>query len=166
MDANAAGLRRFSQLAIRAGLPNVLFVRAAIERLPPELNGVADRVTVVLPWGSLLSAVALPSPETLRCIRELCAPKARLVVVLGTDARRDQAEMQRLGLPAAGPHERADAMAAGYAAAGFAVKEIRALSARNLARWPSTWARRLGHGGDRTFWEVEASAERRAGERD
>ena len=53
VDASAAGMRERSGRACRSHVPNLLFVRAAVEALPPELTGIADDVTVVLPWGSL-----------------------------------------------------------------------------------------------------------------
>jgi hypothetical protein len=66
VDANASALHQVSGRALRAGVRNVLYVRAAMEDLPAELAGAADRVTVVLPWGSLLAAVARPDPELSR----------------------------------------------------------------------------------------------------
>jgi 16S rRNA (adenine(1408)-N(1))-methyltransferase len=53
VDANAAGMveaaRRAAGRASRGGLPNALFVVAAVEALPPELDGVADLVTAHFP---------------------------------------------------------------------------------------------------------------------
>jgi hypothetical protein len=43
-----------SRRAARARISNVLFVVAAAEAIPPELRGVAARVTVQFPWASLL----------------------------------------------------------------------------------------------------------------
>lgn len=71
VDASAAGLREFSGGALRERLDNAVFVRAAVESLPRELAAAADRVTVVLPWGTLLAAVAMPSVAVLRGIREI-----------------------------------------------------------------------------------------------
>ena len=45
IDANAAGLRRYSGRAVRQRLANVIFVRASLEALPSELSGVADQIT-------------------------------------------------------------------------------------------------------------------------
>ena len=77
LDANAAGLRQPSGRAARERRTNVVYVRAAAEALPAELAGIADRVTVVLPWGSLLSAVALPSVEALSGASTSSRPTAR-----------------------------------------------------------------------------------------
>ena len=129
-----------------------------MESLPVELAGVADQVTVVLPWGSLLAAVALPRPEVLRGIRALCQPGARLTVVLGSDPARDRAELQRLGIPSLQPSELASRLALGYGEAGFTLKAVRALEPNGLARWPSTWTARLARGDGRAFVELEAVA--------
>jgi len=47
---------------------------------------------------------------------------------------------------------------AGYAAAGFEVARLRRLPAGELRRWPSTWARRLGHTRERSALTIEARA--------
>lgn len=38
----------------KGGLPNSMFVEAAIESLPDEFEGVADEIHINFPWGSLL----------------------------------------------------------------------------------------------------------------
>ena len=158
MDANTAALRERSGRAVRARQRNVLYVRAAVEDLPPELGGVADRVTVVLPWGSLLAAMAGPSSPHLRGVRGLCQPEARLTVLLAIDPGRDRTECLRLGLPdidlayARGP------LAQAYAEAGFGRVSARALTAAEVSRWPSTWARRLGRDPARSLIQLDARA--------
>jgi 16S rRNA (adenine(1408)-N(1))-methyltransferase len=158
IDANAAGLREFSRRASRERRANLAYVRASVEALPAELAGLADRLTVVLPWGSLLSAVALPSVPALRNLRAACQPGARLSVVLGSDPARDQAELRRLGLPPLAADGLADRVEAGYAAAGLRVERVRALAVSEVAALPTTWARRLSFGDGRSFVQLEARA--------
>jgi len=153
-----AALRKVSGRAARAGLGNLIYVRAAVETLPPELLAVADRVSVILPWGSLLAAVARPSVAVLQGVRALCGAGALLTVVVSVDAARDLAEAGRLGLPLLDSAHLAGPLAAGYAVAGFAVASVRPLDADQLARWPSTWARRLAHGRPRAVFQIEARA--------
>jgi 16S rRNA (adenine(1408)-N(1))-methyltransferase len=154
IDANAAGLREISGRAARERLANVIYVRAGVEDLPLELAGVADRVTVVLPWGSLLAAVARPRVPALADIRSLCQPEASLSVVLSV-AERDVREARRLGLPPLDGGHLQD-LAIWYAAAGFTVTSVRQLDLDQLAGWPSTWARRLAHGQARPVFQVDA----------
>jgi 16S rRNA (adenine(1408)-N(1))-methyltransferase len=142
--------------AARAGLRNLLYVRAAVEALPQELTGVADHITVILPWGSLLAAVARPIVPILGSVRAQCQSGARLTVVLGLDPERDRAEARRLGLADLNAAHFEGDLAAGYAAAGFTVRSVRALAAEELARWPSSWAKRLAFGQPRPVFQIEA----------
>ena len=158
LDANLSGLRHVSTRAARAGLTNLVYVRASIEDLPAELAGVADEVTAILPWGGLLAAFANPVVPLLRNVRGLCARGAALTVVLGVDPQRDLAEVLRLGLPVMDARHFAGVLAAGYAEAGFEVTSVRAQTSEDLARWPSSWAKRLAFGRPRPVFQVEARA--------
>jgi hypothetical protein len=145
-----------SSRAARGGQSNLIYLRAAIEEPLPALAGVADCVTAILPWGSLLATLARPVVPLLANVRSLCAPAAALTVVLGIDPDRDRAEAVRLGLPALDAAHFDGALTAGYAAAGFAVTSVRLLSAEQLAAWPSSWAKRLAFGRPRPVFQVEA----------
>jgi 16S rRNA (adenine(1408)-N(1))-methyltransferase len=158
VDANAAGLRDLSGRAAREGRRNVAYVRAAAEALPPELEGIADRLTVVLPWGSLLAAVALPSVQVLRGLRRICQPGALVTVVLGSDPSRDQAELRRLGLPPLEVDDLAARITPGYEEAGLRIERVRAMSAEEVAGFPTTWVRRLAFGGTRSFVQLSVRA--------
>ncbi len=158
LDANAACLRERSGRAARRGFDNLVYVRAAVEALPSELAGVADRVTVVLPWGSLLAAVALPSVDLLHGIRAVCQAGATLTVLVGVDPVRDRTELTRLGVVATAGHDLRSRLAEGYAAAAFDITSVRPVGCDELSRWPSSWAPRLAHGRPRSFFEIEARA--------
>ena len=115
-------------------------------------------MTVVLPWGSLLAAVALPSVESLRRLRAACRAGAELTVVLGSDPAKDGAELRRLGLPSLDADALSARVDAGYREAGFRITRVSALSAAELRRFPSSWAQRLAFGGERAFVQLEARA--------
>lgn len=149
-------MRERSGRAVRAGIRNLLYVRAALEELPGELAGTADRITIVLPWGSLLAAVARPVPSLLAVVRDLGRAGSRVTVVLAIDPERDAAELARLGLRGLEAEIRNGSLAAAYAAVGLAVESIDALTTAGLAAWPTTWARRLAHGRPRTACRIEA----------
>jgi len=155
VDTNADGLREASRRAgrkpQRGGAPNALFVRAAADTLPEELAGLTSMVTVLLPWGSLLEAVARPTPAILCGLRALLAPGGRLLVVLGYDARSDSltglAPLSRERLEGEVlPRYRDAGFDAG--ASSMTIAELRALG--------TTWASRLAFGKERPFWRIEA----------
>src|ERR1044071_2949585 len=85
IDPNVRPLEKISEKIYRkpakGGVPNALFIQAAIEDLPAELDGVADELHVHFPWGSLLRAVATGDVAVLQNLRRICAPGALLEVV-------------------------------------------------------------------------------------
>jgi len=124
VDANADGLVEVS----RKAPPNALFGRLSLDEAPGALEGLAATLTVLLPWGSLLKAVASGDVSKL----ERIAPSLRLVYGFGA------ADGLELPDPATvwGPRVRE-----------LALDEVRAL--------PTTWAKKLAFSGHaRRFFEV------------
>ena len=139
-------------------LPNALFIQAALEDLPPELEGVADEVHIHFPWGSLLRAVTAGHEELLRNLRRVCSPEALLEIVAGLDTERDRTEIERLGLEPLSLEFIDTELAARYLAAGFEIVERGALA---QSEWPcikTTWAKRLRGGTGRELIYIIARA--------
>lgn len=162
IDANTRPLEKVSEKVhkkpAKGGLPNVLFLQAAVEDLPPELYGIADEVHVHFPWGSLLQAVAGVEREALRNIRRICNEGALLEVVIGLDAERDRTEIERLKLPHLTIEHIDSVLAAQYRDAGFEVCERGMIPP---SRWPelkTSWARRLKGNTNRTLAFIIARA--------
>jgi 16S rRNA (adenine(1408)-N(1))-methyltransferase len=130
----------------RGGRPNLVLVRAAIEALPPELTGVADEVSVQLPWGSLLEGIVLARDQVLGGLGALCAPGARLAVTLNGEIWLDSTPIRYEHLPVPTPEYVADVVAAGLAEVGISFGGARYASAAEAKALPTTWARKLGHG--------------------
>ncbi|MEW6225548.1 MAG: class I SAM-dependent methyltransferase [Chloroflexota bacterium] len=136
--AMAEASRRAALPARRGGLPNALFVAAAAEALPAELAGIAGRVTITLPWGSLLRAALARDAAGAAGIVGLLAAGGEVELLLAPAARD--------GLdPALDVRRRLDdGLAADWAAFGLELVEARPASAADIEATRSTWARRLG----------------------
>lgn len=151
IDADAASMVRASRRAARSpskgGLPNALFVVAAAESLPSELDAAADDVTVQFPWGSLLAGILTAEPSIAAGVARIAKPGAAvsmLVSVIERDGRTEgPLDQRRLG----------DAARA-WDAFGFAAEEVRPATARDLELSGSSWAKRLGAGRQRPAWVV------------
>ena len=147
IDPNARPLEKISEKIHRkpakGGAPNVLFIRATVEDLPSELNGVADEVHVHFPWGSLLRAVATGDVAMLQNLRRICSPGALLEVVIGLDPARDQTEIDRLGLTSLSLEFIDKQLVPNYGAAGFEVIERGVLAASEWPEFNTSWAKRL-----------------------
>jgi len=162
IDANASAMAATSHKTLRkpakGGLGNALFVAAAVEALPAELDGVADRVTILFPWGSLLRAVVLPDIELLSNVRRLCRPGATLEAVLGYDCERERAEIGRLALPELTERYLSHELPSRYRDAGFRIERVHSMRRDALRALPSTWAKRLAFGRPRAVWRIVARA--------
>lgn len=152
IDANAKPLEKPSMRATRkpakGGLPNALFVQAAVEDLPEELNGSADEIHIHFPWGSLLRAAVTGDPHFLAALSRLAAPECLLELVIGIDPVRDLSEVERLGLPVLDETYINGSLIPSYEAVGFSVVEHGILTAEEWWKLETSWARKLG-GNDR-----------------
>ena len=162
IDANPRPLEKISEKIHRkpakGGLPNVLFLQAAIEELPSELDGVADEVHVHFPWGSLLSVVASGDENGLRNLRRVCAPDGVLEIIIGLDPERDASEIQRLGIERFSIQDFDQELEPRYRACGFKIIERGVLP---RSEWPTlrtTWATRLRSNETRTLVYIIARA--------
>jgi 16S rRNA (adenine(1408)-N(1))-methyltransferase len=142
MDANAAGMaeasRRASRRPARGGLPNAGFVVAAAESLPAELAGLACRVTVAFPWGSLLRGCVGLDAAVSAGLAGLVAPGGQLELLLAP-AERDGLEAVPTSVDGLGA-----AAARTFAPLGFGMVPARTATPQELRASGSTWARRLG----------------------
>lgn len=162
VDANPRPLEKISEKVHRkpakGGLPNVLFLQAAVEDLPQELNGVADEVHVHFPWGSLLRAVASGDAVVLRNLRRVCAPNALLEVVIGLDPERDRTEIARLGLSSVSLEQIDVVLAPLYSNAGFEIFERGTIGPSAWPKLQTSWAKRLKGSANRTLVYIIARA--------
>lgn len=151
IDSNARSLAKISEKIHRkpakGGAPNVLFIQAAVEDLPSELDSVADEVHVHFPWGSLLRAVATGEIALLENLRRICAPGALLEIVIGLDPERDQTEIERLGLTPLSIAFIDQQLAPNYRSAGFETIERGIIPASEWPEFNTSWAKRL-HGNE------------------
>lgn len=132
-----------------------MFVHAGVENIPHELYGIATSITVLLPWGTLLKAVAKPDLPLLNEIKKLAQSniKANLKVIFGYDTATEQKQMQELGLPDLTSLQ-LDKLVSLYSRAGFNSIKWRWLPQDELKTIPSTWAKKLAYGKKRQFVEL------------
>ena len=149
IDADATAMaeasRRASRPAAKGGLPNAIFVASGVDRLPPELDGIARRVSVRFPWGSLLRGALGLDPAMTAAIARLVAVDGELELLLSlTD--RDAVEGR-----APGPLDDADTrrIVEAFLAHGLILESCEELTPADLAGLASTWARRLRVGTER-----------------
>jgi len=147
IDANTRALEKISMRATRkpakGGLPNAMFIQAAVEDLPDELDGVADEIHIHFPWGSLLKGVATGDADVVAALRRIAAPECILEIVIGIDPERDRNELERLGIPELTPVIIHSFLIPKYTVAGFELLEHNCLDASQWSKLETSWARKL-----------------------
>ena len=140
-----------SRRASRGGPPNALFVVAAAERVPEELHGVADELTILFPWGSLLrGALALDDAAPASAgIASLLAPGGVATAIVSIEDR-DGLELPRLDDEGA-----CEALRQRWSRYGLELCSLRPATADDIEATGSTWARRLRAGRERAAWRLE-----------
>ena len=156
VDANVKPLEKPSMKATRkptkGGLPNAMFVQAAVEDLPEEFDGIADEIHIHFPWGSLLKAVAVGDEPVLRSLRRIAADGCVLEVVIGIDPERDRSELERLGIPDLSLVLIHSFLVPKYKRAGFEPLNCRRLSRDEWSAIDTSWSRRLNSGSRRAVY--------------
>jgi 16S rRNA (adenine(1408)-N(1))-methyltransferase len=136
MDACRDNLRTAS----RKAPPNALYVITNALALPEEeLGGMASKVTINFPWGSLLTGLLDGDPMLLEGLLTIARPGATLEVRLNAGALTEAGYTLESG----GAWVRR-ALHEG----GFDVGDLVRQDARELRQCPTTWAKRLAYGRD------------------
>lgn len=153
IDANVKPLEKPSMKATRkankGGLPNAMFVQAAIEFLPKEFTGVADEIHIHFPWGSLLQAVALGDEKFLSELQRIASPDCLLEIVIGIDLERDKSEIERLALPRLTVDYFKSEIVPKFEAKGFKVIEQRFLCPDEWPKLETSWTKKLSQNSSR-----------------
>jgi len=145
----------------RGGLPNVLYIIASAENLPSELRGLAGRVFINFPWGSLLQAVVLGDQRVLAHIASMSSPGGRLEMLVNTSIFRDPIPIRVQDLPELTLDYIDDVLAPAYAEAGLTIEERKVLGEEEMKQVQTTWGKRLAYGKDPGTFYIKAAVGRR-----
>jgi 16S rRNA (adenine(1408)-N(1))-methyltransferase len=146
----AESSRRAARAVARGGLPNAMFVVAAAEQPPVELVGIADALTIYLPWGSLLRG-ALAIHEAAACgIVALLRPGGRATALISVTPRDGLGLASALDEPGA-----REALADRWARHGLRLEAFCSATDAEIEGTGSSWARRLRAGRSRPVWRLE-----------
>ncbi len=152
VDTDRSALREAAKRAerkpARGGAPNTLYVAAPIEALPIELHSAADWATIYFPWAALLRLILSGDPALSDILNQLCAPRARLSLVLNAEAAPE-------GFPPPQPKAVRQQLEAPLTKAGFRLTQATWLEPAKAP--PTTWSGRLIKGSSRSMISLDAT---------
>jgi 16S rRNA (adenine(1408)-N(1))-methyltransferase len=138
-----------SRRAARGGaLPNALFVVAAAESLPRELDGFAEEITIHFPWGSLLRGLLRADLVIVGGLTAVTKPGASVTMLLSVTDRDRLDGLETLDGPAI------EELTRRLAPFGLRSTEARPASRDDIDAAHSSWSKRLAAGGSRAVWLV------------
>ena len=135
LDACRENLREHSQ----AKLPNLLFMIAAAQDLPAELENRVSQITINFPWGSLLQSLLSGDAKLMCGIKTVSRPNALLTLRLNGGALAEAGKTLEAGT---------DRIYYNLLQAGWQIEHPVMIDASALRKLPSTWAKRLAFGRD------------------
>ncbi len=155
IDPNHQGLEKLSARALakpaKGGLGNILFVLARIEDLPVELNGQANQVFINFPWAGLLEGLVTANAIVWANIHRICQPGACIDILFGYQEGYESNHIKQRQLPKLDDAYIYGDLANQLQTLGFRLLEHKTLTGRQLTTYPTSWAKRLGHGREREF---------------
>ncbi len=152
IDAHPGRLAEYARRArrkpARGGRPNVLYLAAPVERLPGELQGSADLLTINYPWAGLLEALLAGDAVISAALGALLRPPAALQILLNADAPPP-------GSDAISPDSVRRRLAPALARHGLTLHRVVFLP--ETVTVPTTWGARLIRGSGRRTLRVVAT---------
>ena len=135
IDACRENLRLNSQRP----LPNMLFVIASAQALPPELDGLASHLNINFPWGSLLDGLLNNDRALIQGLAAMSRPQAGMEIYLNGEALRTAGSELECG---------AEQIEGILNASGWSTRSRACMDTNALRSTSSTWAKRLAFGRD------------------
>ena len=154
VDPSEKQLLVYSKRALRKKLTNVIFCLGSIEIPPKELMGLADVAFILLPWGTLLKNIVLPSREISKKISELIKRNGKLEIIFGYHQEFEPAEVERLDLPPLSKEYVNNTIIPEFEKHGFELSSLQELTKGDLKQLETTWSKKLSFGKMRQIFKI------------
>jgi 16S rRNA (adenine(1408)-N(1))-methyltransferase len=143
--------------ASRGSASNTLFIVADVARLPDELEGVASKIYINLPWGSLLEGLLNGDKSLLRNITRMARRDAELEVLINYAVfYGDRVPVGMTHLPPLTCEYIDEQLACKYKEMGWDITERGLIGKNELKNIPTTWAKKLAYGREPTTMRLRA----------
>jgi 16S rRNA (adenine(1408)-N(1))-methyltransferase len=142
----------------KGGLNNALFVLSSIEELPEELNDLANQVFINFPWAGLLKGLLLADASVWNALKRICKPGAFIDILFSYEKTKDKNSFNKAGLPDIDETYLNNIAVPRIGKMGIKVLTVHKMMVEDIKQYPSTWAKKLGFGGDREYFYLRVRA--------
>ena len=150
-------LKEYSVKSVRKKLGNVLFLVSSLENLPVTMTEIADKVSIILPWGSLLGQVVNPTKEAVNKITALLKASGELELILGYSPELEPSESDRLELPELSREYIENVVVRAFITLPGTMKldKMELFPKEKLTDIGSSWAKKLAFGKVRQIYKIK-----------
>jgi 16S rRNA (adenine(1408)-N(1))-methyltransferase len=167
VDAAAENMMEYSLRALKkpdkGGAANAVYLAASAEDLPPQLDGLAHEIYVILPWGSLLEGIVKGGRAVLDGLARIARPGAVLDLFFTYSHLHEEGEISKRELPGLSLAYIEDTLTPLYRECGIVLSEKEIIGNEELRLYETHWARKLGFGKSRTVFHVKGAVHRPGG---
>lgn len=154
IDPSEKLLQEYSKKSNKDKLNNTLFIRASIEMLPGELKGVANKLHINFPWGSLLGGIINTKEKIIKNMLFMLSKLAEVIIIFGYSPSAEPTETDRLNLEKINRGVIEKKIIPEFESKGLELVEIKKLKKDDLGNIESTWGKKLEFGQDRPVFKV------------
>lgn len=154
IDPAEKQLEIYSKKSLKGKVDNVLFVVGSFELLPEELYGSSDRLSINLPWGTLLENIVKPTQTGVEKLLKLLKEQGTLEMILGYAPELEPTETKRLNLPQINLGFIKSEIVPSFEKYGFKCEDVTELEKSELKNIETTWAKKLNFGKDRKMFRL------------
>lgn len=155
IDPSQKQLAIYSKKAVKNKLENTLFVVGSIEVYPEELSGVANKVLIILPWGTLLQSIVNLDGQALENIGSTIKNGGQLEIIFGYSQDAEPTEVERLGLNKLDINYIYSTMIPKFTMLGYKIDCVEKLTKKQLDQFETTWSKKLRFGQDRPIFHLK-----------
>ncbi len=156
LDPSAKQLKNYSKKAVRKKLPNALFVIGSSHNIPKELENTINTLYVILPWGTLLQNLVLPSREFINSLSKLLIANGKTMFILSYSLEFEPSETNRLSLPELSEEHLKTHLMSTMEKERFKNIKIIGMEKGSLKSLESTWGKKLAYGNIRKIFKITA----------
>jgi 16S rRNA (adenine(1408)-N(1))-methyltransferase len=154
IEPTASNLYEYSKKANKNKLNNLIYIITSVENMGDELNGLADKIYVNFPWGSLLEAVVKDIPDLLGKIALLGKIGAEFNFTFAYSTIHEPVEIEKRNLPLLTDDYLKLNLSEIYKAAGLIIEKCTNLKPQDINKFGTLWAKKLYLGKSRDVYNI------------
>ena len=154
LDPSAKQLAIYAKKAVKSKVDNTLFIVNSLENIKDEFNGLADKIYVFLPWGTLLQHLIKPTKEYVEKLATILKSEGNIEIILGYTEDSEPTQVERLQLANLSMEYLQANVVTVFKDTGLNLKELVELNKTELATLETTWGKKLAFGQNRPLFKL------------